>query len=301
MAKPLSLTAESQPHKSMDEHQHIIDGIVTCIKTAETTIPTDVAAAIRHAHAHETGIAKLQLNTILKAIDLGKTTQRPVCQDTGVQTFFIEAGQHSPYLGAINDLIHTAVTRAIHEVPLRPNAVNPLTRKNEDNPARTPLLYWTHTDDDVITIHALPKGSGSENMSRLRMLEPWEGTDGIKDEVLEAVYAAGGRPCPPIVVGVGIGGDAITAMRLGKEALLRPVGTRHPDPVIASLEKNLVALLNETGIGPMGLGGKTTVLDVHVKTLPCHPASLPVGIIIQCWAHRHATLTLVADGSWEVH
>ena len=280
--------------------QNITKGIIELIRTAETTLPRDVITALKDARHNETGIAKLQLDTILSAIDLGKKTKRPVCQDTGTQTFFIEAGCDSPFLGSIHECIHTAVRHAIDDVPLRPNAVNPLTRKNETDQTQSLLTYWTMIDGDTITIHALPKGSGSENMSRLRMLEPWEGFDGIIDEVLEAVFAAGGRPCPPILVGVGIGGDAITALRLGKESLLRPVGTRHPDPRVATLENDLITKLNDTGIGPMGLGGKTTVLDVHVKTASCHPASLPVGIIIQCWAHRHATMTLSADGTWEV-
>lgn len=132
------------------------------------------------------------------------------------------------------------------------------------------------------------------------MLSPSVGLEGVKRFVLDCVKAAGGRPCPPIVVGVGVGGSADLAMNLGKRALLRPVGERHPDALVSSLEMQLVEMVNKTGIGPMGLGGKTTALDVHVEVAHRHPASLPVGVVIQCWADRRASMTIHKDGSWEV-
>jgi fumarate hydratase subunit alpha len=133
------------------------------------------------------------------------------------------------------------------------------------------------------------------------MLSPSVSLEGVKRFVLECVKKAGGRPCPPIIVGVGIGGSADLVMNLGKRALLRPVGKRHTEPLVATLERQLVEMVNETGIGPMGLGGKTTALDVHVEVAHRHPASLPVGVVIQCWADRRASMTIHKDGTWEVH
>lgn len=283
----------------MDDHD-ITRGIVELIRTAETTLPQDVVTALKHAHARETGIAKLQLATILENIDHAARTHRPLCQDTGIQTFFITVGTHYPYIARIPQWIHGGLTQAITAVPLRPNAVDPLTRKNGDDAHPSPVLYWTFVPGDRLSIHALPKGSGSENMSRLYMLDPCDGIDGITRCILDTVTDAGGRPCPPTIIGVGIGGDASAALRLGKTALLRPVGERNKEKAVARLETGLITLLNDTGIGPMGLGGKTTVLDVHIETMPCHPAGLPVGIVLQCWADRRAELHVTADGSWEV-
>lgn len=283
----------------MDDH-HIVTGIIELIRTAETTLPTDVITALQKVQHHETGIAKLQLTTILENIHLAKETNRPLCQDTGIQTFFIDVGADFPHINKIHTWIHHAVTQAITAVPLRPNAVDPLTRKNGDDAIPYPVLSWNLVSGDTLRIHALPKGSGSENTSRLAMLTPSDGIGGITKTVLDTVTRAAGRPCPPTVVGVGIGGDAATALKLGKTALLRPVGSRHSDPAIARLEHDLISECNKTGIGPMGLGGKTTVLDVHIQTMPCHPAGLPVGVAMQCWADRRAQLTVQADGTWEV-
>ncbi len=284
----------------MDDHD-ITRGIVELIRTAETTLPQDVITALKHAHTSETGIAKLQLATILANIDLAAKTHRPICQDTGIQTFFITVGTHFPYISHIQQWIHDGLTQAITTVPLRPNAVNPITRKNGDDAHPSPILYWDFNTGDTLQIHTLPKGSGSENMSALKMLDPCDGIDGITQCILDTVTTAAGRPCPPTIVGVGIGGDAPTALKLGKKSLLRPIGSRHAEKTIARLETDLITLLNNTGIGPMGLGGKTTVLDVRIEMMPCHPAGLPVGIVLQCWANRHAELLVTADGSWEVH
>lgn len=278
----------------------IVQGIIELIRIAETTLPPDVTTALHHAQQQETGIAHLQLTTIINNIHKAQQTHRPLCQDTGIQTFFIDAGTTSPYLTTITTLLRQALTQAITTIPLRPNAVDPLTRTNGDTITPAPIVYWTPIPGDTITIDALPKGSGSENMSRLCMLNPADGTNGIIDAVLDTVTAAQGRPCPPSIVGIGIGGDAATALKLGKHALLRPVGTRHPNTSIASLENSLLEKINKTGIGPMGLGGQTTALDVHIETTPCHPAGLPVGITLQCWANRHARLIIYPDGSWEV-
>jgi fumarate hydratase subunit alpha len=198
--------------------------------------------------------------------------------------------------------IERAVVLATKEIPLRPNTVDPMTSTNHgDNLGHfLPHILWDFDEGDEVRITTLPKGSGSENMSALGMLSPSVGLEGVKRFVLDCVKKAGGRPCPPIVVGVGIGGSADLVMNLGKRALLRPVGKRHPDPLISTLETQLIEMVNKTGIGPMGLGGKTTALDVHVEVAHRHPASLPVGVVIQCWADRRASMTIHKDGSWEV-
>jgi fumarate hydratase subunit alpha len=151
-----------------------------------------------------------------------------------------------------------------------------------------------------VEIIAIPKGAGSENMSKLKMLNPSDGINGVKKFVIGEIIKAGGNPCPPTVIGIGIGGGADLALYLGKKALIRPVGVRHKDKKIASFEVELIKEINKSGIGPMGLGGKTTVLDVHIEKAHRHPASLPVGLIVQCWANRRAQMVIHENGRWEV-
>ena len=250
----------------------------------------------------ERGIAKLQIANILENIRVAKATGRPLCQDTGVQTFFIEAGVDFPKIGHLKQLIIDAVKKATEIIPLRPNAVDPFTGKNHTGNIGNfiPAITWDFVSGTDVNITAIPKGGGSENMSKLVMLKPSSGINGIKKFVIDEIKKAGGNPCPPTVIGLGIGGGADLAMKLGKLALLRPVGSRHEDEYIADIEEELIQRINETGIGPMGLGGKTTVLDVHIEHAPRHPASLPVGMVVQCWADRRAKMVIHRDGSWEV-
>jgi fumarate hydratase subunit alpha len=285
----------------MDE-EYIIQGLVDLIFKAETQLPIDVLTALEQAEKKENGIAKIQLQTMIKNAKIASETNRPICQDTGVQTFFISAGENFQHVGKIKTLIKKAVKQATETIPLRPNTFDVFTKKNhKDNiGAYIPAITWDFTTGSDITITAVPKGGGSENMSSLVMLKPGVGISGVKDFVVDTMIKAGGNPCPPTVVGLGIGGGADLAMKLGKYALLRPVGKRHPDEIIAQLEQDLIEKINESGIGPMGLGGKTTVLDVHVEHAPRHPASLPVGLVVQCWADRRATMIIQNDGEYEV-
>ena len=285
----------------MDE-EYIIQGLVDLIFKAETQLPTDVLKALEQAEKKEKGIAKIQLKTMIKNAKIASQTKRPICQDTGVQTFFITVGENFQYVGKIKTLIKKAVKEATETIPLRPNTFDVFTKKNhKDNiGAYIPAITWDFTTGSDITITAVPKGGGSENMSNLVMLKPGVGIQGVKDFVVDTMIRAGGNPCPPTVVGLGIGGGADLAMKLGKYALLRPVGKRHQDEFIAQLELDLIEKINESGIGPMGLGGKTTVLDVHVEHAPRHPASLPVGLVVQCWADRRATMIIDNDGQYEV-
>jgi len=280
----------------------IKQGIVKLIRKAETELPSDVIKALKNANKIEEGVAKTQIEAILKNIDLAKNTKRPMCQDTGIQTFFVTVGINFPYISKLKDLITYAVKIATKEVPLRPNTVDPFTGENhKDNTGdNVPYITWDFTEGSDVHITALPKGGGSENMSKLGMLKPGVGLEGVKDFVVDEMIKAAGNPCPPTVVGVGIGGGADLAMKLGKKALLRPVGDRHKNKTIAAMEEELIKRINDSGIGPMGLGGKTTVLDVHIEKAHRHPASLPVGIAVQCWADRRANMIIHSDGSWEV-
>jgi len=284
------------------DFDNIKKGIVQLIKKAETELPEDVISSLEKAYVIEEGIAKTQIGAILENIRLARESKRPMCQDTGIQTFFVEIGIDFPHIDKLKDLILDAVKTATTEIPLRPNTLHPLTGENhKDNSGEhVPYITWEFTKGKDVTIVAFPKGGGSENMSKLGMLKPGVGIEGVKDFVVNQIVDAGGQPCPPTVVGIGIGGGADLSLKLGKKALLRPVGVRHKDKSIASIEKELIERINESGIGPMGLGGKTTVLDVHVEIAHRHPASLPVGIAVQCWADRRAKMVIHSDGKWEV-
>jgi fumarate hydratase subunit alpha len=277
-------------------------GIVLLIKKAETELPKDVVDALKHAYNIEESIAKTQIETILKNVDLAKKTDRPMCQDTGIQTFFVRIGTSFPHTNKLKELITQAVKKATDEIPLRPNTVDPFTGKNHgDNTGDyIPYITWDFVDGDDVWITVFPRGGGSENVSKLGMLKPGVGIDGVKDFVVNEIIKAGGNPCPPTIVGVGIGGSADLAMKLAKKALIRSIGIRHNDKNIAKVETELIEKINRSGIGPMGLGGKTTVLDVHIEKAHRHPASLPVGIMVQCWANRRATMIVHSDKTWEI-
>jgi len=282
--------------------ENIKKGIVELITKAETDLPLDVVNALKSAYKIETGLAKIQLKAILKNIDLAKKTKRPMCQDTGIQTFFVTVGIDFPKILDLKNLIMDAVKTATIQIPLRPNTVDPLTGLNhKDNIGKyIPYITWDFTNGSDVSITAFPKGGGSENMSKLGMLKPGVGIDGVKNFIVDEIIKAGGNPCPPTIVGVGIGGGADLALKLGKKSLLRPVGTRSKDKKIAEIENELIKRINKSNIGPMGLGGKTTVLDVHIEMAHRHPASLPVGIVVQCWANRRAHMIIHKDGNWEV-
>lgn len=286
----------------MDEEQ-LSAALITALQQATTVLPQDVITALQRAEAGEDSpLAKEQLQTILRNIEVAKEHRVPLCQDTGIHTFFITAGTASPYLSKLQRVIKHALAEATEQIPLRPNTVHPFTGENsDDNLGRyMPYLSWELVDGDEITITILPKGGGSENMSALKMLLPTAGMSEIKRIVVDHIIACGGKPCPPTIVGIGIGGGADIAMNLGKRALLRPVGDHHPEPMVAALEEEFVHLLNMSGVGPMGIGGKNTVLAVHIEYAYRHTASLPIGIVVQCWAHRWAKIHLAADGTIKV-
>jgi fumarate hydratase subunit alpha len=278
------------------------DLAVNLLRLAVIELPPDVKEALKRAFQEETSeVGRIQLEAILKNIELAEKTKTPVCQDTGMILFYVKAGAHSPFLDKIEDALQKATKRATQEIPLRPNAVDPFTQKNSgDNTGRfMPYINWKIVPGDQIEITVMPKGGGSENVCTLSMLIPGEGVKALKKFVANAVISAGSQPCPPNILGIGIGGGADIAMKLAKEALLRPLNSPHPNPEIARLEVELYEAVNKTGIGPMGLGGDFTVLGVNVEYAHRHPASYPAAVAFQCWAARRASARLYPDGKIE--
>jgi fumarate hydratase subunit alpha len=275
---------------------------VKLLKLAVTELPKDVKESLRKAYYEEDNrVGKAQLKNILTNLELAEKTGAPMCQDTGVVTFYVKAGTQVEGLDTIEDALRKATVKATREVPLRPNAVDPFTQKNTgDNTGRfIPYIHWKIVPGDTIEITVLPKGGGSENVSALGMLSPSIGINGLKKFVVDTVINAGAKPCPPTILGVGVGGGADIAVKLAKEALLKPLDQPNPNPELAKLEKELLEAANSTGIGPMGLGGKTTVLDVKVDYAHRHPASYPVAVVVQCWAARRASAQIRSDGKIE--
>lgn len=281
----------------MITEEKIKEAVVGLLQRASTTLPSDILEALKDAYEKEDSPpAKMQLKAILDNVEIASKQMKPICQDTGVPLFYVKIGrvEHGDIGKAIND----GVAEATKKVPLRPNAVHPLTRKNPGNNVgrNMPYINYKVISEPYMEIIAFPKGAGSENMSALAMLVPSQGAKGVKEFVLNTVVKAGSNPCPPTVIGVGIGGSADIAMKLAKEALLRPINQRHEDTEIAKLEDDLKEALNMLGIGPMGLGGKATVLGVNVEYAYCHTASLPVAVNVQCWAARKASCRIYPDG-----
>ncbi len=271
------------------------DIVVRLIRLASTKLPADIGWALEAAAGWETGeIAYSQLGAIMENAKKAEFLGRPMCQDTGLPIFYVSGKFDS----SVKDEIGRAVKRATEEIPLRPNLVDPITRENTgDNTGfSSPFIHFDPTDDDFLEITVLPKGAGSENMTRLAMLNPADGIEGIKRFVVDAVLDAGGRPCPPSIVGIGIGGTSDVCVSMAKEALLLPLSSRNPDKAIRDLEDELFMKLNDSGLGPMGQGGQTTILGVRSKKAGCHTASLPVAVNIGCWATRRATVRIYNDG-----
>jgi fumarate hydratase subunit alpha len=228
------------------------------------------------------------LEMMLENARIAREEMIPICQDTGFTVVFLEVGQDVHFVGGdINEAIADGVRRGYTEGFLRKSILaDPIKRVNTgDN--TPPLVHLSLVPGDRVGVTVAPKGGGSENMSAIKMLKPAEGIEGVKNFVVERVDAAGGNPCPPVVVGVGIGGTFEKVAYLAKKALLRPLGSRHADPFYAEVEEELLKRVNATGIGPQGLGGRVTALDVHIETFPCHIASLPAAVNLNCHASRH--------------
>ena len=277
----------------MITQEQIANAVCEIYKEAAIILPTDVKNALKNAYdVEESDIAKLNIKSILDNIDIAEEKGIPMCQDTGLPIIFVKLGKVE--VENLQEGIIEGVKKATQTVPLRTNVVDPLTRKNTGNNIgkSIPQINVELSDKPELELTVFPKGFGSENNNKLAMLLPGEGIDGIKKFFKEAIISAGGKPCPPTVIGVGIGGSSDMVMKLAKKALLRPVGDKNEDKRLANLEDELLTIANDTGIGPMGLGGKTTTLGVNIELADTHTAGLPVGVSVQCWAARHASITL---------
>ena len=262
----------------------LADATERALAEAEIRLPRDVLAALERAAAVERDeIARSELATILENIALAEERQVPICQDTGVPVVYLTLPPDIPFTPSIVEGVREGVRRATARIPLRPNVVDPITRKNTGDNTGVGMPAVHVTPGDRLTVTVLPKGAGSENASRIGMLLPSQAS-GIPRFVAETMLIAGGRPCPPVILGVGIGGTFDTVAALAKEALLLPVDT------MDDYEQEIFDAVNALGIGPMGLGGDTTALSVKVKRADCHTASLPVAVNVQCWACRRATV-----------
>lgn len=273
--------------------ERVEEEVCRLFKEAVIKLPSDVKKALKDAYDNETEeVARLNLEAVLDNIKAAEDMGVPLCQDTGLPIIFVKLG--NVHVENLYQGIRKGVKRATREIPLRPNVVDPFTRQNTGNNTGQliPQIDVELVEGDYLEITVFPKGFGSENNNTLKMALPGEGEEGVEYFVLDTVLAAGGKPCPPIRIGVGIGGSSDLALKLAKKALLDEVGAKNPDERLARLEEEILNQVNATGIGPMGLGGKTTALDVKIEISDTHTAGLPIGVCIQCWAGRHATTIL---------
>ena len=263
-----------------------------CIE-ANCFLPQDLKQRIEKSHAEETWPqAKEILERIIENYQIADEAARPICQDTGMACVFVTIGQEVHVDGPLAEAIHEGVRQGYTEGYLRKSVVrDPLDRVNtgDNTPA---MIYYDIVPGDVLEITVAPKGFGSENMSQIKMLKPADGLQGVKDFILKVVEDAGPNPCPPIVVGVGVGGTFDKAAFMAKKALMRSVDERNEDPFWAELEIEMLEKVNQLGIGPQGFGGKTTALCVNIEKCPTHIAGLPIAVNINCHVTRHKTEVL---------
>ncbi|EPR41433.1 hydro-lyase, Fe-S type, tartrate/fumarate subfamily, alpha subunit [Desulfovibrio sp. X2] len=273
--------------------QKVIDAVAELCMHSNRYLPEDVKKAFAECAASEDGPAAKEIfRQLTENYELSAETHLPLCQDTGLAVLFVEIGEEARVTGMnIREAINEGVRKGYKEGYLRKSACDPFTRANtgDNTPA---IIHYDIVPGDKLKILLMAKGGGAENMSRVTMLAPAQGWEGIKKFVVQRVAEAGPNPCPPTIVGVGIGGDFELSAILAKKALARKLDDVHPDPKIAALEKELLETINKLGIGPMGLGGKTTSLAVKIAVHPCHIASLPLAVNIQCHSSRHEEVEL---------
>lgn len=277
-----------------DVTESFYDEVVEACKTlyieSLKDLPPDVREAVKKAYENETHeVAKSILGTMLKNITVSDENKLLICQDTGIPVYFVKIGNNVRLDGyRLEQAIRKGTERATLEHPLRSSIVHPITRINNGNNLgfRVPVIHWEFVEGDEVEILMLPKGSGSENMSFMKTLIPAEGLKGVKKFILDCVFDSGANPCPPTIVGVGIGGTSDLCMALAKKATARPVGQPNPDPEIAKLEQEMLDAINELGIGANGLGGNSTALAVHIEYAHTHMTMNPVAVNMMCWPAR---------------
>ena len=274
--------------------QQIIDTVEKLCIDANNHLPSDVKCAIKNCRACEDGkIAQGVLDNIIENFEIADAENVPICQDTGMACVFLEIGQDLHIVGGdLTEAINEGVRRGYANGYLRKSVVGDPVRRGNTGDNTPAMIYTEIVPGENLKITIGPKGFGSENMSAIRMFKPSAGLQGIKDFIIETVEAAGPNPCPPIVVGVGIGGTFDKAALLAKKAIMRPIDSCHPDPYYADLEKEMLEKINQLGIGPQGFGGKTTAIGLNIETLPTHIAGMPCAININCHVTRHKTEVL---------
>ena len=271
----------------------IRDTVARLCMEANQTLSPDLENALRQsAESEPWALAQSTLNTLCENLDAARETGLPICQDTGMACVFCEIGQDVHIDGDFEAAVNAGVAKGYTEGFLRKSVVRDPIRRGNTGDNMPAVLHVRLVPGDRVKITVAPKGFGSENMSRLAMLKPSDGEEGVKQFVLDTVRQAGPNPCPPIVVGVGIGGTFERAALLAKQALLRPVGSNHPDPYYASMEQALLQKINAMGIGPQGFGGRTTALGLQIETFPTHIAGMPVAVNISCHVTRHKEAVL---------
>ena len=278
--RELNLNDVTKAVKSLaiDACYNLNDDVLNCIKCYKDKETSELGKSV--------------LEKIIENDELAKRDSLPMCQDTGVAVVFVEIGNQVIFNGNIEDAINQGIREAYTEGYLRKSVVShPFNRINtiDNTPA---IIHYKITEGESVKITVAPKGGGSENVSLVKMLIPADGIEGVKKLVLDTVFNAGGKPCPPIIIGLGIGGNLEKSALLAKEALMRDIYDENKDPILNKLEKELLSEVNKLGIGPMGFGGNTTALAVKNNSYPCHIASLPVAINIQCHASRHKSIIL---------
>ncbi|MHA1953107.1 MAG: fumarate hydratase [Candidatus Heimdallarchaeaceae archaeon] len=288
-----------------DITQVIEDTAAQLLKIAATKLPTEVKETLVDSEEKTVGpLGKSQLQAINENVRIAELNSKPMCQDTGLVSFFVKIGDKFPMRSEVKTALIKATKKATSDVPLRPNAVDMFkgnTKNNVGLRGYVPWFYFDLVEGDSLEIIVLPKGGGSSNVGKMKMIPPGKGIKGVKEFVVEALAAAGPLACPPYTVGVGVGGGEDMCMNLAKKALLRPLFVYHEDEIVANLEKELLKTLNKLEIGAMGLGEGPSILDVHMEFAARHPASLPVGVVISCWALRHAGATIDKEGNVEWH
>lgn len=277
------------------EASAITETVARLAKEANVFLGEDVVACLREARSTEPSpVGQEVLDQILRNADVAAQTGLPLCQDTGFAVVFLDVGQDVHIVGSeLGDAVNEGIRRGYKEGFLRKSIVEHPFSSRTNTKDNTPCVLHTEiVPGDKLKITILPKGGGSENMSYLKMLTPSAGRQGVVDFVVESVDKSGGNPCPPVIVGVGIGGTADQAMAIAKRSLLRAVSEPNPDPEVAGLEQEILRKVNQLGLGPMALGGRTTALAVHVETYPAHIASMPVAVNLQCHSARSKSATL---------